>query len=103
MALQLMMTDPYGNSYPEGYRRFVFLAVEVTGKTIRAVFHNYRDKAARDAGLNPFGQTEYRVDRRSSPSFDDFMNADNTNPSGIGALVYDFAKAQPDSAGAVDV
>lgn len=103
MALQLAMADEVGNSYPEGYRRFVFLAVDVPGKAIRAVFNNYKDRAARDSGRNPFGQTDYQVDERSTPSFDDFMNADNTNPAGIGALVYAFARARPDSAGAVDV
>jgi hypothetical protein len=100
MALQLPSTDDYCNTDPQGYRRFMYLEIDVSRKVIRARFDDYRDQAARNAGLKPFRETPYLV---TDPAvFDDFVRNDNTNQAGIGAAVYSYVAALPENAGAIN-
>jgi hypothetical protein len=103
MALQVGMSDDCGNSYPNGYRRFSYLQVDVLAQAITAEFADYKDAAARQAGQRPFRVTRYRVTPDTTPSYAQFQAQDNTNPDGIAAQVYAFAKAQPGNVGATDV
>jgi hypothetical protein len=109
MAIQLPMTDSFGNSYPTAYSKWAYFSIDISTKTIVAIFNNYKDEATRnDPTKTFFSQTRYMVgstaieaktDEQGNiispaiPSFDEYTASDNANPQGIGAQVYGFAKS----------
>jgi hypothetical protein len=119
MAFQLPLTDKFGNVYPQGYRKYSWFSIEPKKKRITAIFEDYPSKAFRDAHPDDvLGTITYTIGPQAVPArldevgnviepaipaFDDYMNADNSNPTGYGAGIYGFALSRPENAGAISV
>jgi hypothetical protein len=99
MALIKQLPDPYGTGTIDAYVRWAGLYVEPIARTIRAVFNVYRDRAAREAGKEPVDQIAYAL---TGEGYDAFTQGQAGAADSIGALVYGFARAQPDLSGAED-
>jgi hypothetical protein len=69
MALQLNLSDTFGNDYPKGYRRVQFFAADKSTRSIRVVFNNYPSAEFADANPDRFlSQTEYRIGPNPQPA-----------------------------------
>lgn len=120
MALALPITDEYGTVWPDGYRRLSALMIDTVSKDIVVRLADYPSAAYREANPDrPFRTGPvYRIGPKpvpavtdeagnvlipAVPSYDQYFAADATNPAGIAAAVYGFAKSRPENAGAKDV
>lgn len=111
MALQLPLGDDSGNSYPSAYRRVAFFVIDDAASVIVIQTADWkdaaaaaRDNAARAPALKPFRTNPARhITLASTPSYADYVAADEANPAGTKATIYGFLKRLPENAGAIDV
>ena len=119
MALQLPMTDRFGNAYPNGYRRLAWMSKDFESKTCVYIFKNYPTRASRNSNPGLFfeKQTRREITREAKPekrspdgltvvesalpSFDDFETANALKKEEVRA--YDLERLQVDAIGAIDV
>ena len=78
------------------------LSIDTPIKTIQAWLHIFRDQAAADAGRPPIDQVHLVADAGTTPSYDDLAADQAAEAKSLGELVYGFAKARPEFAGARD-
>jgi hypothetical protein len=63
MAQKLSLNDPFGNSYPEAYRKLSTIILDVIQREGRVGVLDYRDQTARhDPQLRPFQALDIKLD-----------------------------------------
>jgi hypothetical protein len=124
MAQKLSLTDAYGNTYPEAYRKLSTLILDVIDRTGRVGVLDYKDQTARhDPALRPFHAHDVYLNRDQYATFaaarliDLFpavaqLVAAVPAAAGVGNLtlhqilgtaIYQHLKTLPEAAQAVDV
>jgi hypothetical protein len=69
MAIQLPLSDRYGNNYPLGYRRWKELHIYTDRKVIVALFEDWKDEESRNTpGLVPFRIVDYNIGPNRVPA-----------------------------------
>lgn len=101
MALIKTMPNPYGTGTIDAYLKWSRLEVLPLDRVMRAAFAVYFDQASRDAGKPPIPDLLFAY-ALEGDDYDNFLAGAAPAADTVGALVYQFAKAQPDLAESLD-